>query len=270
VKIEWTNQLGAGLHDASEESIAFVFHENTKLSTNNAMRLSAQFQISAFESFVSTRGFRHFQSAKAIPLPEPNESTALTQSVMLNRRSRRNLLAPISITQLGTVLGQALGVNSLFRNDEAQIAQPLRSCPSAGGLYPLDTYLIAQRVEDINAGVYYFNPLAHQLELLNSRSISAILEEGFFHQQWLLSAALVIVFVASFDRTIAKYGERGYRLTLLDAGHAAQNVLLVAEQERLSACAVGGFCDDSLAKDLQLDGTHEAVVHVIALGGDSE
>jgi len=146
------------------------------------------------------------------------------------------------------------------------LSHAFRAWPSAGGLYPLDTYVAAARVVGLVPAIYHYNPVAQQLERLNARDPVDVVDRGFFGQEMARQAAAVIILVASFDRTVVKYGERGYRLVLLDAGHAAQNLLLTAEQLDLDAVAVGGFHDDALASDLGLDGISEAPVHAVLVG----
>jgi SagB-type dehydrogenase family enzyme len=79
-------------------------------------------------------------------------------------------------------------------------------------------------------------------------------------------ASLVVIMVAVFARTCRKYGERGYRFVLLDCGHVAQNLHLVATAIGLGSVGIGGFLDDELNDVLDLDGVGEAVVHTIAVG----
>jgi SagB-type dehydrogenase family enzyme len=75
-----------------------------------------------------------------------------------------------------------------------------------------------------------------------------------------------IVLSARWDRPIAKYGERSYRIVALDAGHLAQNILLVATALGVAGCPIAGFHDDALAAELGLDPREESPLYVITLG----
>ena len=68
-------------------------------------------------------------------------------------------------------------------------------------------------------------------------------------------------------RSRFKYGERGYRFALLEAGHAAQNMLLAATALALAALPLGGFYDRRLDELVGADGLDEATLYAIALGG---
>jgi SagB-type dehydrogenase family enzyme len=89
---------------------------------------------------------------------------------------------------------------------------------------------------------------------------------ALFEQPLLAGAAAILVIGAVFGRTSVKYGERGYRLVLLDAGHAMQNALLAATGLGLAACPLGGFVDDEMNALVGLDGIGENVVYACALG----
>jgi SagB-type dehydrogenase family enzyme len=266
LKYQWSVPTDATLRPRHEERLSEFYHENSKLSLARARESAAEFQFSPFELYLASRSFKQFRNAPRIALPEVVLSTEPLQEILRRRRSSRDLTGSFNLLELSTLLRQSLGPTAVFHNSDHEVDQALRAWPSAGGLYPLDTYVIASRVENVDPGLYHYNPIASELELLPARPAEAILRDGFFWQQFIVTAAAVLLLVAVFPRTTAKYGERGYRLILLDAGHACQNLLLTAEQLHLGAVAVGGFNDDSLAADLAIDGISEAVIHTVALG----
>jgi SagB-type dehydrogenase family enzyme len=266
LQFDWNIPMGPFLAPQREERLFELYHENSKLSAAQTKPGSA----TPFELYVASRGFRQYHASPRTALPDMEPSTEALQSVMLRRRSARELRGPISLCALGTLLHQALGPTAVVQNADLGVEQALRSWPSAGGLYPIDTYLITSRVEGVPPGLHHYNVLRSELERLESRATENILRDGFFRQDFVTSAALVVLLVAAFERTTSKYGERGYRLVLLDAGHAAQNLLLVAEQLGLGAIALGGFADDVLADDLGVDGISEAVIHAVAVGSRHE
>jgi len=266
LKFQWVLPTRKSLCPQNDDSPAEFYHENSKLSPALAQALSADFQFSSFELHVVSRAFKQFGDVPRIVLPDTTSSEETLQSVMRRRRSSRNIAGRFSLADLSTLLRQSLGPTAVFHNADCDVNQAFRAWPSAGGLYPLDTYVIASSIEGLSPALYHYNPIASGLERLPSRSPEAILRQGFFWQDFITTAAAVILLVAVFKRTIAKYGERGYRLVLLDAGHASQNLLLTAEQLRLGATPLAGFCDDSLAADLGIDGISEAVVLAVAAG----
>jgi SagB-type dehydrogenase family enzyme len=79
-----------------------------------------------------------------------------------------------------------------------------------------------------------------------------------------------VLFTAVLERPRRKYGERGYRLALLEAGHIAQNLCLVAAALELGSMNVCGFFDDRLNAALSIDGVDEAVLYVAYVGARGE
>ena len=83
----------------------------------------------------------------------------------------------------------------------------------------------------------------------------------------IVAACAAVIFVAAvFGRTRFKYGVRGYRFALLEAGHVGQNVLLAATAFGLGAVPLGGYYDRLTDDFLGLDGVNESTLYTIALG----
>jgi SagB-type dehydrogenase family enzyme len=80
------------------------------------------------------------------------------------------------------------------------------------------------------------------------------------------NACLALVFGASFSRTTEKYRDRGYRMVLMEAGEAAQNLGLLATSMGLGACLLGDFNDDLLSGLLDIDGVDEAPLLPVLVG----
>jgi SagB-type dehydrogenase family enzyme len=260
-------RLDGALAEPREERLHELYHENSKLFPELAREMAAEFSVSPVELHLVSRGFKQYRTAPRVSLPTPARSGNALSRALRERRSGRDLTSPLALGDLATLLVESFEPTSIYSNEEFGIDQVLRPWPSAGGLYPLDVYVVAANVDGLEPGLYHHNVLTSELEQLVARPPAEILGDGFFNQEFVVSSAAVLLFAAVFDRTIAKYGERGYRLVLLDAGHAAQNALLDAERLGLPAVAVGGFCDDALAADVGLDGVDEAVLHTVVLGG---
>ena len=74
---------------------------------------------------------------------------------------------------------------------------------------------------------------------------------------------------AVFARTEQRYGDRAERYVHLEAGHAAQNVLLQAVAMRLGAVPVGAFDDERVQDVLGVPGDH-APLYLIPVGRPAE
>jgi len=92
------------------------------------------------------------------------------------------------------------------------------------------------------------------------------LDDAIFAVDVIANCSLLLVITAMFGRTKIKYGERGYRFVLLEAGHVAQNICLAAVGMNLGACPIGGFVDDLVHEVLDVDGVDEAAIYAVAIG----
>ena len=138
--------------------------------------------------------------------------------------------------------------------------------PSAGALYPIETYVAVSRVEGIDDGLYHVDVRAQALERVRAGSVAGDLMVAGLGQDFLRKAPAVFVLTGLFQRTRWKYHERHYRYVCWEGGHVAQNVYLAAEAAGLGACMVGAFFDGMLNDLLRIDGRHEAALGLVAVG----
>ena len=187
---------------------------------------------------------------EVVMLPKPRyESDVSLEQVLRARRSHREFLpSALSLGQVGQLLWAAQGVSS---------PEGGRTAPSAGALYPLETYLVAGKVESLAAGVYRYDPAHHGLQPVASGDRRAALAAAALGQEWVASPPAVLVLTAVYRRTMVKYGERGIRYVHMEAGHAAQNVALQATALGLGVVTVGAFSDADVKAVLGLDGSEE-------------
>jgi SagB-type dehydrogenase family enzyme len=176
------------------------------------------------------------QAATAISLPEPRRDSAYSlERAFVERRSVREFRnAPLSLAELGQLAWAAQGVVA---------AGGRRTTPSAGALYPLELYIVAANVKNLAAGVYRYEPARHRLAPVAEGDRRERLAEAALGQHWLAQAPVILVVAAVERRTTAKYGQRNVRYVHMEAGHAAQNVLLQARALDLDAVPVGAFSD---------------------------
>src|SRR5581483_8694883 len=141
-----------------------------------------------------------------------------------------------------------------------------RPVPSGGALYPLELYVLALSVDGLEPGAYHYHPFRHRLERLGGadrRTAGAALVDPSLADR----AAALLVVTAMFWRSRFKYGLRGYRFALLEAGHLVQNAVLAAAALAVPALPLGGFYDRRLDALVGADGLDEATVYALLLGG---
>ena len=237
-----------------------VFHDHSKLSPAWMPVLSAE-QI---EALTRNLDFKRYPGAVRTRLPQVPPIQADLGRVIHARRSGHDFAQrPLALDEVATLLGLSCGVTE-------DGAIPRRAAPSAGALYPVETYLVAARVDGLPPGIYHYAALEHVLEMVRPldgfEAFRYILPAGLFAA----APPLIVVFSVVFERTQLKYVERGYRFGLLEAGHIAQNLLLVATALGMCSVSMGGFMDDPFNALMQFDTGKEAVVYGVLVGYQEE
>ena len=206
--------------------------------------------------------FNQFTDVETIKLPRPKERGGPSLwTAMGTRRSRRNFSPdPIKIDILSQLLWAASGVTA-----EKQ-GLPLRTVPSAGGLYPIETYVVVNLVHGMEPGVYHYFPPDHTLELLRKGDYSRAAAHAALDQKMAATAAVTFIWTAVLQRGKWKYRQRAFRYIYLDAGHIGQNVALAAEGLGLGCCAIGALYDDEVNDLVAADGEEETVVYMTSVG----
>lgn len=208
------------------------------------------------------RLIKDYPDAPQIQLPTPGEGLKATLWETLGQRRsvRRFSDEALSRRELSNLLWAAQGVTG--RSHDVMF----RTAPSAGALYPIETYVSVQRLAQISNGLYHYVVGDHALERLTGKGLGAQLAAAALDQQMVERAALVFIWSAVFSRGKWKYAQRAYRYLYLDAGHIAQNVALAAVALGLGSCQIAALYDDEVNALLGIDGEEESVVYMTAIG----
>jgi SagB-type dehydrogenase family enzyme len=186
--------------------------------------------------------------------------------VLLSRLSSHNYgSSPISLATLSTLLRYSYGVRELGRAYNSRTF-PFRLAPSGGGLQPVDLYLVANDITDLDQGLYYFDGLQHALIQIDKGTVRRRFTQCCIMQDWISDARLVVILAINMDRVFWKYGNRGYRVTHMDAGVLTQNLYLVTTALGLSGCAVAGYYDARVNELLEIDGENEFATLIYTIG----
>ena len=192
-----------------------------------------------------------------IELPEPvKDGQVSLEETLSKRRSVRTFKGrPISLPMAGQLLWSAQGFTRGSK----------RTTPSAGALYPLEIHLLAADVEGLAPGLYRYLPKDHAVLQTSSEYLRKKLTAAALHQEAIHHAPAVFVITGIPDRITIKYGDRGIRYMYMEAGHAAQNILLQAVALELGSVVIGAFYDDEVAGVLGL-GETETPLYIIPVG----
>ncbi len=206
--------------------------------------------------------YKTYPDAETIALPEPDRSGGnFIWDMLSRRRSVRDYSPrPISKEELSQLLWATQGVTARA----GQYA--FRTAPSAGALFPIETYVVVNRVRDLAEGIYHYDVRGHKLEVVQKGSFGEELAQAAFGQGMLQNGAIAFVWTAVVARSKWKYRERAYRYIYMDAGHIGQNAYLAAEAMAMGCCTVGAFLDDEVNSIIGIDGKDEIAVYLCSVG----
>ena len=245
---------GAPLDDPAED-----FHEASRLYPDVAPgRLMALFELAHSHELQQTvaRSSRTHPQRPGVDLPGAGIGQMPLEDALAQRRSGAAAEpAVLSIEHLAAAMAAA------YRTIGGR-----RPAPSGGALYPLELYVVALAVESLEAASYHYDPFRHRLECIGAGARAAV-GAALVDPALAENASALVVITAMFWRSRFKYGLRGYRFALLEAGHVAQNIALAATAQRISALPLGGFYDRRVDDLVGADGLDEATVYAVLLGG---
>ncbi|MBI4088445.1 SagB/ThcOx family dehydrogenase [Candidatus Kaiserbacteria bacterium] len=188
-------------------------------------------------------------------------------SLIEKRASERDMdpKRSISLETLSDILHAGAGINRARKRPAEVILSP-RYHPSGGALNPLEYYVAALRVSGLPQAIYHYAPEPHALErIISAQAPSAITEasRGLIPPS---DPAVAIVMTSVWGRNYPKYGEFAYRLSLIEVGHSAQNILLAATAQGLRSFPLAGFRGDTLRETLDFGNDAEDPLYIVYLG----
>lgn len=207
-----------------------------------------------------------------IVLPAPrHEGPMSLEETLLKRRSRRAFdERPLTLADVSQLLWATYGVTFHREGMPAFLRGGLKTAPSAGARYPLEIYLVAGNVTGLMPGVYLYLPEGHRIARLADGDVREALTAASWDQRFVAQAAVSIVMSAVYERTTARYGQRGRdRYVCMDLGHAGQNVYLQAEAMGMGTCAIGAFTDLDIKRVVGMT-REEEPLYVMPVGYPAE
>jgi bacteriocin biosynthesis cyclodehydratase domain-containing protein len=244
-----SNRPEPPLEPAAQPSLALLYHQNTTFGAR-------RFRDSRFPAPMAL--CPQSPRVRSFPLPDPSLGGSLAEALDRRASAQDFEPRPLSLPHLATVLDSAYGTSRVSSR---------RRVPSGGARYPLDLYVMPLRVESLAAGVYRYAARQHRLEQITAmppQSLVASLTPLQPHLPEQAGAALFLIGVP--ERNWDRYGDFGYRLMVLEAGHAGQNALLAAAALGLGALPYGGCDDTAVCECLGIDGANALLLYTIWLG----
>ncbi len=206
--------------------------------------------------------YKSYPNNKKIKLVKPEALSKLSLDDVLKKRKSIRIFSekPVTKQQLSYIIWASTGIQ------REELEFEFRTAPSAGALYPIETYLVINRVLDIPKGVYHYSIKDNSLEELKTGDFSIEISKAALEQDMCKNSAAVFIWTAIFNRSKWKYGERAYRYIYLDVGHIAENFALASTSLGLGSCQIAALFDDEVNEIIDVDGVNESVIYMSVVG----
>lgn len=234
--------------------------------TGAGRQMQAASSYTRGQSFPGRRGerpapYREYPDClRRVELPRPVTAggPGLWQVMGARRTLRSYAATALTLDEVAQLLWAAQGVTG----GELR----LRTVPSAGALHPFELFLVVNRVEGLEPGVYHYHVPSGSLEFLRAGELGADLARAALDQDMMARAALNVALAAVVGRATWRYHERAWRYMYLDAGHIMQNLALAATALGLGLCPIGAYYDAEVDALFGLDGDSETVMYMASIG----
>ena len=207
-------------------------------------------------SRVMVKDTKKLSSSITLPEAEFDSGNSVEKAIKSRRSIRSYEDKKLTLEQVSQLLWAAQGITN---------PKGLRVAPSAGALYPMEVYVVAGKVKDLDPGIYKYNCDEHSLYLVESGDKRSELSEVAMSQDSVADGMINIVICGVYERTSIKYGSRAERYVHMEAGHIAQNIYLQAVSLGLGTVTVGAF-DDEYVREVVGAEHDERPLYIMPIG----
>ncbi len=222
---------------------------------------------------------------KGIPVPPPQKSPPadaclidlvapadftigqmpLAEAIRRRRSHRTFTPEPLTRQELSFLLWATQGIGRVIEGG-GRIVRTLRSVPSGGARHPFETYLLVNRVEGLEPGLYRYLPLDHKLVLLSTDADLADRVHAASRGQFVKESAVTFIWTAIPYRTEWRYSMLSPKIIAQDSGHLCQNLYLASEAIGAGTCAIGAYDQAKIDPILGVDGEEEFTIYMAPVG----
>lgn len=258
------------------DSIAALYHENSK-SSRFSLYSEVEKIMTFTDPFILRRSANPFKTYAdrdrfylSAKVDIKNEGFLTT---LKNRRSKRKFDANYNLSknEISALCHLSYGVvhwESIIGDDKGG-SFGYRNIPSGGALYPMELYFVSFN-SYLPQGLFHYRPDINCLEFIKEGNYIELINSIILASPKvdLLSSSGLFLTTSIIERVIIKYGEKGYRFMIMEAGAVNTMLSLVASSLNLAACSIGGYYDDEVNEFLEIDGSFETVNNILIIGGD--
>ncbi len=247
------------------DSIWEIYHENSKSSRYDCFP-SDHFIASRMSKLYESLSYKEYPSIR-LPTNFPRLNLSLEEAILQRVTTRELKPVQMELDKVAAIFYYAYGITR--DKKDTKLLRSFRTVPSGGALYPLELFFFSKNVCGLNPGVYHYNPIENAIEYVIPGDLTEKISSCLSPVQtnFAPDSSLMIFITAAFERETFKYGPRGYRFVLLEAGHVAQNINLVTTAVNLGSVNIAGYFDREVDDMLRIDGITHSTIYMVAVGG---
>ncbi|MFX1511622.1 MAG: SagB/ThcOx family dehydrogenase [Promethearchaeota archaeon] len=185
------------------------------------------------------------------------------------RKSHRNFIKdPLSMEELSFLLWATQGVHKVHFDYRHGAKTTKRTVPSGGSRHPFETYLVINRVNGLQPGIYRYLAIEHKLCFLSKidSDLPEKISEMCYNQKFVGLGAVVFIWATIPYRTEWRYSITAHKGIAIDAGHLCQNLYLACEAIKAGTCAIAAYNQKEWDSFLGIDGKDEFVMYLAPVG----
>jgi SagB-type dehydrogenase family enzyme len=186
-------------------------------------------------------------------------------AVLKKRKSRRKYVdEALTLEEISFLLWAVQGV----RRVSGKTPVTFRTVPASGGIHPFETYLVINKVENLQPGLYRYLPIEHKLLLVSPLSPEWLkrLVYACRGQKFLSKSAVIFIWTTIPYRTEWRYASEAHKAIAQASGHVCQNLYLASEAIGAGTCAVTAYAQNEMDSLVGVDGQDEFTVYVAPVG----
>jgi SagB-type dehydrogenase family enzyme len=207
------------------------------------------------------------EDASLIDLVPPDKITigkALFLDIVNNRKSRRKYTPDaLTLEELSFLLWSTQGVKEVLKSGSGV----KRTVPSAGAKSPFETYLVINRVEGLESGLYRYISFSHQLLFIKKiEDAEEKMGKLAYDQKFVGKAPVIFFWTAVPYRTEWRYTILSHKFIAIDLGIVCQSLYMACEAVNLGTVAIGYYEQNKLEKLFDLNTDEEFIVLLAPVG----
>lgn len=279
--VPWANSIGFKINSfryqeqrsslrIAEDFLANLGFSRDDVESESSMQAYLGSIGTTMLSFASLEDNDQFKKVK-LPVPAPLRMSL--ENIIKDRRSQRQYTGDsISLQYAASIIKAGMGItttNEVGIGINASTSISFRSVPSAGGIYPIEMYIVSLNVDKLEKGIYQYNPAEDSLVKIYSNDKVDKLLESFSVPEDLISikrSGFICLLIGTAPKAMYKYGNRGLGFTLHEVGGISQNIHLAVTSLGLGSVDCASYFNDEVHQVLKIDGIYKHLFHTIVIG----